>query len=72
MNNLATRINIADELEAAKRGECLSCRIKATHELSRECFFTPVPGMAACKNQHMYNMDIFGYNHCPICEQVKP
>ena len=63
-----TRVDIEEELKAKERGECLLCRLQATHLFSEECIVTPAfKTLTLCKVcNNLYNSDWF--DSCPICE----
>lgn len=70
MKARAVRIDIEEELEAERRGECIACRIGGTHLETEECSNTPLEytkRMKKClKCNHLFNSQIFG-SICPIC-----
>ena len=62
----ATRIDIEEELEAIKRGECGHCRIGATHPINKCCRDTPAfVKLVVCPEKHVYNPMFF--TGCPLC-----
>lgn len=67
--SVATRINIDEEFKARDRGECLCCRIGATHDYSGECVQTPAfKGMTLCTEGHVYDQTRF--DSCPDCKEA--
>lgn len=63
-----TRVDIEEELKAAERGECLLCRIQATHLFSEECKNTEdFKTLKLCKRcDNLFNPEWF--SSCPVCK----
>ena len=70
--NRVINIDIDEELEAMKNGQCGMCRIGATHKRNPDCIMTPdgkYPMVCCLECLTMWCTDFF--NECPICKQNK-